>query len=335
MLTVLLATRNGAETLPAVLDAYVKLDSPLGGWRLLIVDNASTDSSREIAASFKTRLPLTCVSEPRVGKNRALNTGLEFAAGDLVVFADDDALPRSDWLVRLRDAADRNPAFDIFAGVVAPRWESEPPNWLLESIPLGAAYTVSDSRLKEGPVDGHHVYGPNMAVRAAIFEAGHRFDVSIGPAPNSYAMGSETEFVLRMCRQGMRAWYVPDAVVSHLVRRRQMQLRWLVGRAIRFGRGQCRLHSRKLAEGEANWQIRRLSNPSQGALTLQARLAYQLARKTGGMALSLLHRKPAPTCRSLWALGYVWGYGREAQAVLWHELFGDDSHRVIEDAKCP
>ena len=51
--------------------------------------------------------------EPEAGKNIALNAGLAFVSGDLVVLTDDDAIPRPDWLVRLRQAADSNPTFGI------------------------------------------------------------------------------------------------------------------------------------------------------------------------------------------------------------------------------
>jgi glycosyltransferase involved in cell wall biosynthesis len=243
VLTVLFATRNGAKSLRRVLDAYGRLESPRGGWNLVIVDNGSTDTSRQIIAGFKDRLPLTYLFEAEAGKNAALNTGLASVAGDLVALTDDDAFPRPDWLVRLREAADSNPTFGIFGGVVAPLWETDPPTWLLNSIPLAPTYTVSDSGLAEGPTDGIHVFGPNMAVRTEVFAAGHRFEPSIGPTSRrSYAMGSETEFVLRVMGHGVKVWYTPTAIVDHFVRTAQMQPSWIFRRAMRFGRGQCRLH---------------------------------------------------------------------------------------------
>ena len=77
MLTILMATYNGSGTLPDVLCAYPALESPDGGWELVIVDNGSSDNTKDIIASFHQRLPLTYLFEPRRGKNVALNTGLE------------------------------------------------------------------------------------------------------------------------------------------------------------------------------------------------------------------------------------------------------------------
>ena len=106
MLTVLIATRNGAHTLPRALSALAQLDSPAGGWKLVVVDNGSTDETKEIIQSFTGRLPITYVFEAAPGKNAALNAGLNKIEGDLVVFTDDDTLPHADWLVEMRQAAD-------------------------------------------------------------------------------------------------------------------------------------------------------------------------------------------------------------------------------------
>ena len=47
MLTVLIATYNGGRTLPSVLNAYCKLAPPDEEWKLVIVDNGSTDNTEE------------------------------------------------------------------------------------------------------------------------------------------------------------------------------------------------------------------------------------------------------------------------------------------------
>jgi glycosyltransferase involved in cell wall biosynthesis len=240
MLTVLLATRNRATILREILEAFCRLQPPSSGWKLVIVDNGSTDQTPAVLASFADRLPLHAVCESTGGKNSALNTGLGFVEGDLTVFTDDDAFPHTDWLVELRSAADAQLAYSMFGGAVVPRWELPPPLWV-QWLDQGVVYTLTDPSMKEGPMPPFLVFGPNMAIRTAVFQSGLRFDPSIGPRSSTYPMGSETELTVRLDRQGYKSWYVPSAVVEHFIRDYQMHKSWILKRAIRFGRGDFRL----------------------------------------------------------------------------------------------
>jgi glycosyltransferase involved in cell wall biosynthesis len=246
MLTVLLATYNGSGTLRVCLEAYCGLEQPPGGWKMVIVDNGSTDSTEEIIRSFAARLPIHYCREPVQGKNAALNTGLRHLAGDLVVFTDDDVVPHPNWLTSMRSAADTQPAYTLFGGKILPRWASQPENWILEWVPLGVAYGVTPPTFREGEIGASSLFGPNMAIRARVFASGCRFDPSLGPRGNgSYTMGSETELSLRLERSGLKAWHVESAVVEHIVRDSQMTPKWLRQRAALFGREVYRLHDEK------------------------------------------------------------------------------------------
>ncbi|MFC3379122.1 glycosyltransferase [Rugamonas sp. CCM 8940] len=247
-MTVLIASHNGAATLPAVLDAYCRLTAPPGGWSLLLIDNDSDDATAALAAAYAARLPLRVLREGRRGKNAALNTGLAAALADgagsdpngLLVFSDDDAAPAPDWLLRLSEAAAAQPGFAVFGGAIVADWGAAPPDWVLRQVPLGLTYGLTAPELAEGPVFPGLVWGANMAVRRAVFEAGHRFDEGIGPNGASYAMGSETELTRRLHAAGQRSWFCPAAVVAHHIRPAQLRVDDILRRAWRFGRGKLR-----------------------------------------------------------------------------------------------
>ena len=244
MLTVLMATHNGAKTLPDVLDSYCKLDSPNGGWKLVVVDNGSTDNTKEIIDSFRSRLPLTYVFEARLGKSAALNSGLPSTEGDLVVMTDDDALPRSDWLVQMRVAADSQPSFAIFGGAIIPHWDVPPEDWILKF--QDGTLAITDPAWEEGPLVGARVYGPNMAVRSEIIKAGYRFDVSVGPVGSRYRMGEESDFAQTLRKAGFKQWHCKRAVVAHMILKEQMNKRWVLRRAAPAGGADYR---RELRDG--------------------------------------------------------------------------------------
>src|SRR5687768_1886205 len=192
--TVFFATRNRAQALPRVLAAFAELASPPGGWKLVAVDNGSSDSTAEVLRGFAGRLPLTALSCPAPGKNRALNLALPELRGDLAVFTDDDVLPDADWLLRLHAAAAAHPEADLFGGTVLPDWPSPPPEWLSEqAVEFSVLY--AQQRRPSGPCGFADIFGPNMAIRATVFASGVRFAEHVGPDGTNplYAMGSETE----------------------------------------------------------------------------------------------------------------------------------------------
>lgn len=273
MLTVLIATFNGAETLPTTLESFTRLELPEGGWKLIVVDNASTDDSAQILERYKGRLPLQVLHQPRPGKNAALNMALPHVDGELIVFTDDDVVPGRDWLRRLQEAAAAHPDFAIFGGRIIPRWPKQPSDWFLEEVPLAMAYAVTTPEWTDGPISAGNVWGGNMCVRKRVFDSGgFRFNEVVGPAAGNYIMGGETEFTMHAERAGFKCWHVPAAVVEHLVRDYQLEPRWVISRAFREGRSAGFRVMQNPAEKDAGpvslifgfprWRVRRLIESS-------------------------------------------------------------------------
>jgi glycosyltransferase involved in cell wall biosynthesis len=235
VITVLIATRNGERWLPACLSSFRKLERPFGGWRLVVVDNGSTDRTAEIIRRFGD-LPIHYAFQSKPGKNAALNLGLQYIEGD-VAFTDDDVLPNPDWLVRLAEAADTANNCDIIGGQIVPVWPSEPPNWIKSWVPMGPVYAATDPAWPEGPCTLRSVWGPNMLVRNSVFRQGYRFDETVGPNGTvNYRMGSEISFTQRLANDGARFWHARRACVGHMIRPEQLTREWILGRAFRYGR---------------------------------------------------------------------------------------------------
>jgi glycosyltransferase involved in cell wall biosynthesis len=307
MLTVLMATHNGARTLPSVLEAYCSLVSPTGGWKLVIVDNGSTDLTKQVIRTFEEKIPVTYLFEAQRGKNVALNIGLLHVDGDFVVLTDDDAVPHPDWLMHLRQAADSQPSFSIFSGTILPRWEVNPEPWIVNWVPLDITFALTHPSWKEGPITPRWVFGPNSAYRSEIFKSGYSFNPTIGPSGSNYAMGSEYEFNVRLLKAGFTAWYCKRAVVEHIIRKGQMNKKWVLGRAFRSGRGFYRvdLHgeikdtftSSKLIFGIPRYQIREI---------LTQFLSVVRAKLTGDERDVFVNR---------WRLEYLAGQAYEARLL--------------------
>jgi glycosyltransferase involved in cell wall biosynthesis len=304
MLTALLATRNGERTLPRVLDALCRLQRPASGWRLVVVDNASTDRTPTLLAQYRGRLPLTVMHEPTPGKSIALNRALAGLRDGLIVFFDDDVVPEADWLVRYEEVAAARRDHAIFAGLILPLWEAEPAPWLLDWADLSVCFGIHADR-PEGECPDYVVYGGNMAVRAAAIDPGFGFGAQFGPDDRAnYAMGGETDFARRLIGAGHRAWHCRRAVVRHMIPASHMTEAWLLNRANNYGRGEY-------CVGGSTMQ--RLARRSDAAAAAWLRRAIALARWRARAAQLL--RDGRGRFRALWRMNHLIGMAEEHRAA--------------------
>ncbi len=280
MISVLLATYNGAKTLERVLVRYESVLPPPGGFEIIVVDNASTDTTPAVLQAYAQRLPLLMLRTEQRGKNRALNAGLGRCSGELILFTDDDALPEPDLLRQHHATAQAQSAFDMFGGHIAPDWPATCPEWIDRLVHKGAVFALTPPELQTGPVKADKLWGPNMAVRRRVFDAGHRFDERVGPAEGQYIMGSETEFTNRMESVGYQAWFNARARVGHIIRPHQMEREWIVQRGFRLGRGLYR-HEQKIMppgvamiRGVPRWKYREYLQAHWRALSARLRADF-------------------------------------------------------------
>lgn len=239
MLTVVFASFNGQDSLPLMLEALTRVRPPHGGWRLIAVDNASTDGTYELLRSYRDRLPITVLQQPAQGKSRALNLALQHVEGDLLVLTDDDVIPHPDWLEGWREYVDAHPEYGVFGGVKEIHWMQPPPEWVLEAIPLGLAFTKTPPGLKAGEMTPRYVDGNNMAIRTEAIRQGLRFEEDAGPSGNQYAMGEDTMFAFAAHRLGFRAAHCPHAAVKHIIFPSQYEKSWLLNRSYRYGQSRA------------------------------------------------------------------------------------------------
>ena len=116
-----------------------------------------------------------------------------------------------------------------------------------------------------------------------------------------YAMGGETEFAIRMEQLGHKSWFVPGAVVEHVVRGFQMERAWVLSRAVSYGRGQYR-RDRQRGAGPG----RMLLGMPRWRLSRMCREALSPARAT-------LSGDAKQTFHDAWMLRVDWGYISEAR----------------------
>ncbi len=216
-ISVVLGTYNRATSLEATLDTFSSLLCPEGlTWELLVVDNNSTDSTREVVEEFAgtVAFPVRYIFEKRQGRSAALNAGIAEAKGEILVFTDDDVLLHTDWLANLKRTFDD---FDCaaVAGRVVAQWNHPKPDWLV----MEDHYAVTRFDLGDEPKEIRvPPLGANSAFRKDVFGKYGLFRLDLGVRGSEHTITcDDTEFGERLIRGGEKIVYCPTAIVYHPV----------------------------------------------------------------------------------------------------------------------
>ncbi len=97
-LSIVIPSHNGAATLSACLESLHR--STRAPYEIIVVDDASTDATAEIAARSQCRVVHL---DENAGAARAKNRGAAEATGDILFFTDDDVVVARDALERLAE----------------------------------------------------------------------------------------------------------------------------------------------------------------------------------------------------------------------------------------
>lgn len=103
---------NEEETIGKVIDEVPMEEMQGKGYRveIIVVDNGSTDKTREIAESKGARV----ITEPRRGKGRAIRTAFESVSGDYVFMLDADFTYPATYIPRMLDLLEEG--YDVVLG---------------------------------------------------------------------------------------------------------------------------------------------------------------------------------------------------------------------------
>ena len=220
-ISVLICTFNRCQSLSKTLDSIAsQVMQPSVTWEAVVIDNNSTDGTRELVESYCRSSPalFRYVFEPQQGLSRARNAGIRAAGGDIIVFTDDDVIAESTWLEKLT-APLRTNGWGGGGGRVVPPVDLKLPAWLTvggDMDLVGALLPIFDLGDKAGEMK-RPPYGANMAFRKSMFEKYGLFRVDLGHCGSKLLSGEDIDFGNRLISAGERLHYEPSAVVHHPV----------------------------------------------------------------------------------------------------------------------
>lgn len=99
--TVLIAAHNEAGCIAATIANKLEQDYPQDRLQIIVISDGSTDGTDTIAGGFAARGVQLIRRDRREGKAAALNEGMQYARGDIVVFSDANSLFARDAIRRM------------------------------------------------------------------------------------------------------------------------------------------------------------------------------------------------------------------------------------------
>lgn len=227
--SVIIPTFNRSGLLRMTVDSLLAQSYPSDRLEIIVVDNGSTDDTAQVISGIAEReTNVRALAETRRGAHFARNTGALAARGDILYFTDDDMIADVALLGAIVSAFAMDANVGSATGRVLPRWESEPPRWILEYCrnallslnDKGEATIIADE--DPGVFSCHQAVLREAFVRAGGFNPDTNAELFTGD--------NETGLNIKIRKLGYRFAYVGTSVTQHVIPPARMTQRYLNGR---------------------------------------------------------------------------------------------------------
>jgi len=166
------------------------LEGEEASFEVVVVADGCTDGTERFLARYQPGYPLSWATTPGRHAAHARNKGARMARGSVLLFSDDDMIPRPGWLAR---------------------------NLALHELPdrVGVSRQVLPPHLSRGATLGRvngwwNAVGGSLSMRAELFAAVGGYDDSF----DGYG-GEDADLGYRLKGAGAEFRFLPDAVVEH------------------------------------------------------------------------------------------------------------------------
>ncbi|MDY7019885.1 MAG: glycosyltransferase [Cyanobacteriota bacterium] len=249
-ISAIICTHNRDNYLGAAIDSLLQQD--FEDYEVIVVDNASSDSTREVTEARLPHPKLTYVYEGVTGLSVARNRGAKEAKSPILAYLDDDAVATPQWLGVLYQAYQENEKLAIAGGKVTLIWPEgiEPPSWLSDTLAgnLGAYDLGGEIVTITNP--GLTPRGLNYSLRRTFLDQIGGFDPNLGRVGKNLLSNEELQMTELALEKGWQVAYLPEALVAHNVAPERVKRRWFMERGWWQGISEC---YREQLAGQAGW----------------------------------------------------------------------------------
>jgi len=230
ILTVVICTYNRSKHLYYALQSIVDQTCSQEYFNVIVIDNNSKDSTKQIVNNFSDKLPIGYFLEKKQGLSHARNRGIREARTDYIAFLDDDAKADKKWLSTALEIIDsKKPA--IFGGPIYPFYLTTKPKWFLDEYEIRKLSNHSRYFNQENK----YLSGSNIFFKKNVFNQIGLFNVNLGMKGRKISMGEEVKLQIIANKKKISRYYDPDLKVYHLVPGYKMKISYITKRVFSFG----------------------------------------------------------------------------------------------------
>ncbi len=219
-LSLIIATYNRAESLLVTLGSVVSQNIAAERWECIIVNNNSKDNTQQTTETFIANYPglnIRIVLEEKQGLSHARNRGIAESCGEIIAIIDDDEVINEGFIAAYIDFFAENSQVASAGGKIIPRYKESRPRWMSHytELPIANPLDLGEEvkRFPKGRIPG----GGNMAIRREALVKYGIFDPELGRKGNRLIGGEESDLFERLAKNGEECWYVPGAVMWHII----------------------------------------------------------------------------------------------------------------------
>lgn len=197
---VVIPVHNAEQTLRACIQSV--LDTGYADLEVVVVDDASTDSSMEIAASFQDPRIVIVNNQTNLGPAGARNRGVKAARGGLILFVDSDTRVDADCIeqhVRTHQSVET----DLVAGAVQGIHET-----VFGRADGFCSWWTSVPGSRSRFIERLHVPTTNMSMAKELFD-------ELGQLNEEMRVGEDSDFSRRALRRGKRIFFNAGILAHH------------------------------------------------------------------------------------------------------------------------
>jgi len=225
-ISAVVCTHNRAAYLRKALRSLVCQTLARELYEVVVVDNASADSTREVVAEFGDVSNLRYLYEPVVGVSRARNAGWRSAKGEYVAYLDDDAVASPEWLEKFVEVFETfEPSPGCVGGKIEAIWEASRPDWLADGM-LGYLSVLHWSDVPVVLNQDQWLSVCNMAYPKELLQAVGGFREELGRQGTTLRTNEENYLRQQLDSLGRCSLYHPEIVVHHHVSASRLTKKW-------------------------------------------------------------------------------------------------------------